>query len=173
LVGVEESGQSWVIVGHGKCADSQHQAPDDNALRVMGGIVAKQVVEVADLAALRSLTSRGLGPSVPPDGQVHLTFLDEGDPQRSRAEAELSRYGQACGCEAGALAVLVVLAVLAAGQFVFDISVALLGIPIYLSWIIIALAVSISTKVLSVYHAKSQMGRLYRSIAAMAKGPSR
>lgn len=134
---------------------------------------AKQVVEVADLAALRSLTSRGLGPSVPPGGHVRLTFLDEGDPRRSRAEAELSRYGQVCGCEAGAVAVLVVLAVLATGQFVFHISAALLGIPIYISWILIVLAVSVAVKALSLYHAKSQMGRLYRSIAAVVKEPSK
>jgi hypothetical protein len=135
--------------------------------------IVKQVVEVADLAALHSLTSRGLGPSVPPGGHVHLTFLDEGDPRRGRAEAELSRYGQVCGCEAGAVAVLVVLAVLSAGQFVFDIRVALLGIPIYISWIIIAIAISIFTKILFLYYAKSQMSRLYRSIAAIAKEPSK
>ena len=131
--------------------------------------VAKQVVEVADLAALRNLTSAGLGPSVPRGGQVHLTLLDKADPRRGRAETELSRHGQVCGCDVAAVAVLVVLAALAAGQFIFDIQVALPGIPMYVTWIVITLAIATLAKVSVLYHSKRQMARLYRSVSAMVK----
>jgi sterol desaturase/sphingolipid hydroxylase (fatty acid hydroxylase superfamily) len=138
---------------------------------VASDVVEMKVMEIADLAAMQDLTS-GLGPSLPHGCRVHLTFLAERNPERGRMEAQLSRHAQACGCEAAGVVVVFVLAVLAAAQFLFDIHVALPGFPVYVSWVVIAVAIGILAKISFLYYAKRQMHRLYVSALALMEDSS-
>ena len=142
------------------------------AVKSPGPATEDRVVAINDPAMLRELVSRSPGPSFPQGSRVHLNFLDKHDPRRAHMEAELSRYIPACGCEAAAVASLLVLATLATGQFVFSIRVPLHGILPYVAWGVLAATVGAITKLSFLYYAHRRLLRVYRNASTMLQGSS-
>jgi hypothetical protein len=87
-------------------------------------------------------------------------------------EAELSRYIPSCGCEAAAVASLLVLATLATGQFVFNIRVPLHGILLYVAWGVLVATAGAIAKLSFLYYAHRRLLRVYRNASTTLQGPS-
>lgn len=125
-------------------------------------------LSVGDLAALNTLTRRGLAPSLPPSHRVRLALLPPDHPSRGHWEDRLRRHATACGCEAGSLAVLLVLLMLTAVLIFGGHTVTLLGLPGWLSWPAIGLLSALLVKASTLVLARHSLQRLYVEIAHAA-----
>jgi hypothetical protein len=133
-----------------------------------------QVVVVSDLAGLDRIVRRGPAPSVPAGSYVRLALLPDVQPERKDWERSLSRYARACGCQAAAVALAVTMGALAAAYSLGGVTLAVPGLPLAASWVLIGVACMLLTKLIVLYIARrslERLGSLITAAAAAARTP--
>ena len=129
---------------------------------------ATRVVVVGSLAELDSITRRGLLPSLPAGSQIRLKLIPDDQPERTRWERAVSRHASACGCELGAVVLTLVLGALVVARVVGGTTVGLPGLPVVVSWAMLAVASALLVKLAVSYAARRSLEQLRPKIAAAA-----
>jgi hypothetical protein len=122
--------------------------------------------DVRTLDELAPLIPRGILPRPEVRGKIRLAFPMASDEENAAWQRRLLRHARACGCEVGAIAlVLTGLASLGARQT--------LGIHLVshskwdiVAWIGIAVVTSLVAKLLAILHARQALRQLHREIAS-------
>jgi hypothetical protein len=127
-----------------------------------------QVVVVNDLADLDRIIRRGPAPSVPTGSKVRLALLPDGQPERKAWERSLSRYAGACGCQAAAFALMVVLGALIAAHFALGVTPTAAGLPVAAFWVLTCVVSVVLAKLVVLVVARRSLRRLGSVITAAA-----
>ena len=124
-----------------------------------------EAIVISDLAALRTLTSRGLAPSLPAGRRVRLALVAASDAELHVWEKSLTRHAQACGCEAGVLGFALAGSVFASLHFTIGADLALIGLPALVTAGGLTVLAMLVAKVAYIHFARRSLRQLYREIA--------
>lgn len=121
-----------------------------------------------DLVGLDRIVRRGLAPSVPAGSHVRLALLPDLQPERKTWERSLSHHAGACGCEAAAAALALVIGALVAADVVLGITLTAPGLPVWAAWGLTCVVSVVAAKGVALYIARRSLKRLGSMITAAA-----
>lgn len=131
-----------------------------------------RVVAVRNVAELDRIARRGLLPSLPAGSRVELTLLPADHPERPAWESSLTRHASACGCEAAAVALTLVVGVLVAAYLLGAAAIGLPGAPIAVSWAALCVCTVLLIKASVAHAARRSLRHLSAEIASAARAGS-
>jgi hypothetical protein len=127
-------------------------------------------VAVEDLAQLDRIVRRGVVPTVPRGARVSLDLLPSTVAERPRWERAVGRWGRACGCETGTVALLATFVVLSLLHFAGGVDLVSGGLPLIVWWLLLGIGASVAVKTVVLVLARARLSRLRSRVAASASG---
>lgn len=127
-----------------------------------------QAVVVDDLVELDRIARRGFLPSLPAGARVELGLLPADHPERRTWEDSVTRHASACGCEAAAVVLMLVIGALVAAYLLGAAAIGLPGAPIAVTWAVVSIGSVFLAKAAVAYAARRSLRQLSAEITEAA-----